>query len=70
MLIAHYPESSWKKKTAVITVEEGKGLEYMFIMMNRARFDVGLLGMAIAETARQKALDYAKTRIQGIQLEI
>ena len=48
--------------------EEGKGIEYMFIMMNRARFDVGLQGMAIAETARQKALDYAKTRIQGIPI--
>ncbi len=48
--------------------EEGKGIEYMFIMMNRARFDVGLQGMAIAETARQKAIQYAKTRIQGIPI--
>jgi len=48
--------------------EEGRGIEYMFIMMNRARFDVGLQGMAIAETARQKALEYAKTRIQGIPI--
>ena len=48
--------------------EEGKGIEYMFIMMNRARFDVGLQGMAIAETARQKALNYAKNRVQGIPL--
>ena len=48
--------------------EEGRGIEYMFIMMNRARFDVGLQGMAIAETARQKALNYAKNRIQGIPI--
>ena len=48
--------------------EEGKGIEYMFIMMNRARFDVGLQGMAIAETARQKAIEYAKTRVQGIPI--
>ena len=48
--------------------EEGRGIEYMFIMMNRARFDVGLQGMAIAETARQKALEFAKTRIQGIPI--
>lgn len=34
-------------------------------MMNRARFDVGLQGMAISEAARQKALEYANTRIQG-----
>tara|TARA_Y100000992_G_scaffold296450_1_gene258675 strand:- start:253 stop:1110 length:858 start_codon:yes stop_codon:yes gene_type:complete len=33
--------------------------------MNRARFDVGLQGMAISEAARQKALEYANTRIQG-----
>ena len=45
--------------------EEGRGIEYMFIMMNRARFDVGLQGMAISEAARQKALEYANTRIQG-----
>ena len=48
--------------------EEGRGIEYMFIMMNRARFDVGLQGMAISEAARQKALDYANTRIQGIPI--
>ena len=48
--------------------EEGRGIEYMFIMMNRARFDVGLQGMAISETARQKALEYAKTRIQGVPI--
>jgi len=47
---------------------EGRGIEYMFIMMNRARFDVGLQGMAISETARQKALEYANTRIQGIPI--
>ena len=45
--------------------EEGRGIEYMFIMMNRARFDVGLQGMAISEAARQKALEYANIRIQG-----
>ena len=48
--------------------DEGRGIEYMFIMMNRARFDVGLQGMAISETARQKALEYANTRIQGIPI--
>jgi len=45
--------------------EQGRGIEYMFIMMNRARFDVGLQGMAISEAARQKALEYANMRIQG-----
>ena len=45
--------------------EEGRGIEYMFIMMNRARFDVGLQGMAISEAARQKAYEYATLRVQG-----
>ena len=38
--------------------EENRGLEYMFIMMNAARFAVGLEGVAIAERAYQHALAY------------
>ena len=34
--------------------EENRGLEYMFIMMNAARFAVGMQGMAIAERAYQQ----------------
>ena len=45
--------------------EENRGLEYMFIMMNAARFSVGLQGVAIAERAYQHALTYAKERVQG-----
>jgi hypothetical protein len=37
----------------------------MFIMMNAARFSVGLEGLAMAEIAYQKALLYAKERVQG-----
>jgi acyl-CoA dehydrogenase len=37
----------------------------MFIMMNEARFSVGLQGLAIAERAYQRALAYAKERVQG-----
>ena len=47
--------------------EENRGLEYMFIMMNAARFSVGLQGVAIAERAYQHALAYAKARIQGAE---
>ncbi len=36
--------------------EENRGLEYMFIMMNAARFAVGLEGVGIAERAFQTAL--------------
>jgi len=48
--------------------EEQRGLEYMFIMMNAARFAVGLEGVAIAERAFQRALAFAKERIQGRDL--
>ena len=48
--------------------EENKGLAYMFIMMNAARFSVGLEGVAIAERAFQRALAYAKERLQGKDL--
>jgi 3-(methylsulfanyl)propanoyl-CoA dehydrogenase len=48
--------------------EENRGLEYMFIMMNEARFGVGMQGLAIAERAYQHALNYAKERIQGKDL--
>ncbi len=45
--------------------EENRGLEYMFVMMNAARFGVGVQGVAIAERAYQQALAYAGERVQG-----
>src|ERR1022692_926140 len=45
--------------------EENRGLEYMFIMMNAARYSVGLEGIGISERAYQTALAYARERIQG-----
>ncbi|GAA5183029.1 acyl-CoA dehydrogenase [Niveibacterium umoris] len=50
--------------------EANRGLEYMFIMMNEARFSVGLEGLAISERAYQKALQYARERTQGTELGI
>jgi alkylation response protein AidB-like acyl-CoA dehydrogenase len=44
--------------------EENRGLEYMFVMMNAARFGVGLEGVAVCERAYQRARDYARGRIQ------
>ncbi|MDP1901280.1 MAG: acyl-CoA dehydrogenase [Rubrivivax sp.] len=44
---------------------ENRGLEYMFIMMNAARFGVGVQGIAVAERAYQKAVEYARDRVQG-----
>ncbi|MBB1073655.1 acyl-CoA dehydrogenase [Rhodoferax sp. 4810] len=45
--------------------QENRGLEYMFIMMNAARYGVGVQGIAIAERAYQKAVQFAKDRIQS-----
>ncbi len=45
--------------------EENKGLACMFTMMNNARLSVGVQGVALCEAAYQKALRYAKERLQG-----
>jgi hypothetical protein len=45
--------------------EENRGLEYMFIMMNAARYAVGVQGIAVAERAYQKAVQYARERVQS-----
>ena len=45
--------------------EENRGLEYMFIMMNAARYAVGVQGIAVAERAYQKAAAFAKERVQS-----
>ncbi|MBK7616075.1 MAG: acyl-CoA dehydrogenase [Vitreoscilla sp.] len=45
--------------------QENRGLEYMFVMMNAARFGVGVQGIAVAEAAYQRAVQYARDRIQS-----
>jgi 3-(methylthio)propanoyl-CoA dehydrogenase len=45
--------------------QENRGLEYMFIMMNAARYAVGVQGIAIAERSYQQAAAYAKDRVQS-----
>jgi alkylation response protein AidB-like acyl-CoA dehydrogenase len=45
--------------------EPNRGLEYMFIMMNAARFSVGVQALGIADRAYQSALAYAKERVQS-----
>ena len=51
--------------TGYLVGEENRGLEYMFIMMNLARFSVGMEGVGIAERAYQRAVAYARDRVQG-----
>ncbi len=45
--------------------QENRGLEYMFIMMNAARYAVGVQGIAVAERSYQKAVAYARERVQS-----
>ncbi len=45
--------------------QENRGLEYMFIMMNAARFGVGIQGLALSERAYQHAVHYARDRVQS-----
>ncbi|MFM7848308.1 MAG: acyl-CoA dehydrogenase [Rubrivivax sp.] len=50
---------------ATLIGQENRGLEYMFVMMNAARFGVGVQGVALAERAYQKAVQYARDRVQS-----
>jgi alkylation response protein AidB-like acyl-CoA dehydrogenase len=45
--------------------EAGKGLNAMFTMMNAERLLVGIQGLGIGEAANQKAVAYARERLQG-----
>src|SRR5438876_3669655 len=45
--------------------QENRGLEYMFIMMIAARYAVGVQGIGVAERAYQKAVEYARDRVQS-----
>ncbi|WP_425101060.1 acyl-CoA dehydrogenase [Tropicibacter sp. S64] len=51
--------------TGFLIGQENSGLEYMFVMMNAARFAVGVQGIATADRAYQRALAYAKDRVQS-----
>lgn len=48
--------------------DENRGMRNMFTMMNHARVNVGLQGVAIAERAYQQALSYARERVQSADL--
>lgn len=49
--------------------KENEGLAHMFVMMNEARFNVGVQGIAVSERAYQHALAYAQERVQGNAIE-
>ncbi|MCI0543359.1 MAG: acyl-CoA dehydrogenase [Actinobacteria bacterium] len=45
--------------------DEMEGMRNMFTMMNPARIGVGMEGLALSERAYQRALAYARQRVQG-----
>jgi len=49
--------------------KENEGLKYMFVMMNAARYAVGLEGLAQGDRAYQHAVHYARERVQGRAIE-
>ena len=55
----------WRRHGFTWSGEENRGLEYMFIMMNAARYAVGVQGHRIAERAYQKAATFARERVQS-----
>ncbi len=56
--------------TGWLVGEENRGLEYMFIMMNAARFSVGIEGVGLSERAYQRARSYARDRVQGTEIGV
>ncbi|WP_433368061.1 acyl-CoA dehydrogenase [Actinoplanes sp. CA-142083] len=56
---------SFDDATGYLVGEEGKGLAYMFHMMNEARIGVGAGAVALGYTGYLHALAYARERSQG-----
>lgn len=48
--------------------KENQGIYYMFLMMNEARIGVGLQGVGQASCAYLNAQNYAKERVQGVDI--
>ncbi len=66
-LPASWPSASKAAPSRNWSARRIAGLEYMFIMMNAARYSVGLEGVGISERAYQTALAYAHERVQGTE---
>ena len=64
-MAASIADSTGPGAAGYLVGEENRGLEYMFIMMNAARYAVGMQGIAVAERAYQKAVQFAKDRVQS-----
>ncbi|MGJ7497644.1 acyl-CoA dehydrogenase [Variovorax sp. RT4R15] len=64
-ITASIADSAGPGAVGLLVGQENRGLEYMFIMMNSARYAVGMQGIAVAERAYQHAVAYAKDRVQS-----
>ncbi len=64
-MVASIADSTGPGAVGYLVGQENRGLEYMFIMMNAARYGVGVQGIAIAERAYQKAASFARDRVQS-----
>ena len=62
---ASIADSAGPGAVGYIVGEENRGLEYMFVMMNAARYAVGVQGIAVAERAYQQAVAFARDRVQS-----
>ena len=54
---------------ALILGSEGEGMKIMFDLMNAARIGCGVQGLCAGAVAYLHALDYAKERIQGVEIQ-
>jgi len=64
-MAASIADSAGPGAVGFLVGQENRGLEYMFIMMNAARYAVGVQGIAIAERSYQRAVQYARDRVQS-----
>jgi alkylation response protein AidB-like acyl-CoA dehydrogenase len=56
---------SFDEATGWLVGEPHKGMRAMFVMMNSERLSVGIQGLGVGELAYQRAVAYAKERLQG-----
>ncbi len=56
---------AFEEATGWMVGEPNKGMAAMFTMMNNARLVVGMQGVGMAEAACQKAVQYARERVQA-----
>ena len=60
-----YPVGDTPGAVGYLIGEEGRGLKYMFLMMNEARLGVGASAVAMSNASFLHAREYARERLQG-----